>query len=261
VYEQSGLGDPQKFAPCGDDGTAATVPTGEVTTFQAGETITITIDETVRHPGHFRVAVADDPSLLPEDPPVTPIPMVDACASTEIQDPPVFPILADGVLPHEEQLGEVSFEVTLPDDLSCQNCTLQVIQYMREHSAPCFYHHCATINVEGGNVGTTTGPSDDSGSSTSDGDTGMTSPSTTSPGTTNGNPSTTNASDDSTSAVTADGSGTSAASTAVEDPDSGDEGCGCSQATDNRAGVLFTLLGLFGIAGLRRRRSNLGRPA
>lgn len=43
--EQNDLGNPQKAPPCGDDGSA--VATGEVTSYQPGETITIEIDETI----------------------------------------------------------------------------------------------------------------------------------------------------------------------------------------------------------------------
>src|SRR5262245_3326111 len=42
--EQGSLGDPQKTGPCGDESFPA-APTGIVTAFSPGETITITIDE------------------------------------------------------------------------------------------------------------------------------------------------------------------------------------------------------------------------
>src|SRR5690606_3785661 len=55
---QNAVGDPQKAPPCG----GGTDFTGAVTAFRPGETITITIDETVFHPGHYRVVLAvDDP--------------------------------------------------------------------------------------------------------------------------------------------------------------------------------------------------------
>jgi len=41
--------------------------------------------------------------------------------------------------------------VTLPSNVRCTNCTLQVFQFMSQHAlnvpGGCFYHHCATINV------------------------------------------------------------------------------------------------------------------
>src|SRR5262245_41948843 len=55
-WSQDTLGNPQNQAPCGDDGTGTA--TGTVTTFAAGETIQIRLDEVVTHPGHYRVAIA-----------------------------------------------------------------------------------------------------------------------------------------------------------------------------------------------------------
>ncbi len=147
---QDATGSPQKAAPCGED--PAGEPTGTVTTYQSGQTITITIDEKIFHPGHYRVALAvEDRSELPEDPPVeagdTP------CGTTTIEDPPVFPVLADGVLPHDAPFdGPQTFEVTLPPDVTCDHCTLQVIEFMSNHGlnnpGGCFYHHCADIALQ-----------------------------------------------------------------------------------------------------------------
>lgn len=160
---QDSSGNPQKTGPCGNDGSAA--ETGTVTAYMAGETITIRLRETIFHPGHYRVALAvNDRSELPAPPPVTP--GSTACGSTEIMDPPVFPVLADGVLPHTSPLsGEQTIEVTLPSDVTCENCTLQVIQWMSNHGAPCFYYHCADISIAEVVVDTDAGvpPGDDAG--------------------------------------------------------------------------------------------------
>jgi hypothetical protein len=118
---QGPFGDPQKLGPCGDEGGGTA--TGKVTSFRPGETIEVTIDERIHHP----------------------------CGSTEIQDPPIFPILADNVLPHSEPFdGPQTFTVTLPSDVTCTRCTLQIIEYMSHHGRPCFYHHCADISIQGG---------------------------------------------------------------------------------------------------------------
>ena len=142
---QDSLGDPQKVGPCGDEGTAPT--TGAVTAFSPGETITIVLDETVFHPGHYRVALAvHDRSELPAEPPVTP--GASPCGSVPIMTPPVFPVLADGVLAHTEPFtGTQSIQVTLPSDVTCTRCTLQVLEFMTSHGQPCFYHHCADISI------------------------------------------------------------------------------------------------------------------
>src|SRR5262245_41096548 len=85
--DQDALGNPQKLGPCGDEYTAT--ETGVVTAYSAGDTITISLDETVFHPGHYRVALAlDDRSELPPEPHVSP--GATQCGSVAIQDPPVF---------------------------------------------------------------------------------------------------------------------------------------------------------------------------
>lgn len=99
LTEQNGLGDPQKAPPCGDNGNA--VATGIVTSYQAGDVVTITIEETIFHPGHYRVALAmNDISELPEEPPVTP--NNTDCGTAPIANPPVFPVLADGIFLHDQ---------------------------------------------------------------------------------------------------------------------------------------------------------------
>jgi MYXO-CTERM domain-containing protein len=147
--EQGPLGDPQKLGPCGDDGTGEA--TGTVTAFKAGETITVKVNEMVFHPGHYRVALAvNDRSELPAEPVVTP--GSTPCGSVPIESSPAFPVLADGVLQHTQPFDEPqSFQVTLPADVTCEKCTLQVIEFMSNHPlnnpGGCFYHHCADISI------------------------------------------------------------------------------------------------------------------
>lgn len=142
---QSSQGNPQKTAPCGQDDGVFEL-TNEITTVAPGASLEISVTETVGHPGHFRVTLADSMSQLPDDPIVTPTNQ-DECASVDIEDNPTLPLLADGLLPHTAKLPPNSkMTVTLPTT-ECQNCVLQVVQYMRNHPAPCFYHHCATINI------------------------------------------------------------------------------------------------------------------
>ena len=138
-------GDPQKLGPCGDEGSAPA--SGIVTPFAPGETITITLDEPIFHPGHYRVALAvADRSELPPEPPVTPGDT--DCGSAPIMDPPVFPVLVDGALVHTEPFTtSQTIQVTLPSDVTCTHCTLQVLEFMTDHPAPCFYHHCADISI------------------------------------------------------------------------------------------------------------------
>lgn len=149
--EQNRLGDPQKSAPCGqaDPGRPAEM-TGDVTTYVQGQTITLKVEETIFHPGHYRVSIAPDPESLPPDPEVTP--GSTPCGSTVIETDPKLPLVADGLLVHTTALtGEQSVEIKLPDDLTCENCTLQVSEFMSNHGinnpGGCFYHHCATITI------------------------------------------------------------------------------------------------------------------
>lgn len=139
-------GDPQKTAPCGP--TGAGTPTNSVTTVTAGDLVSIRIRETIFHPGHYRVALGlNGPGDLPAAPPVTPT-ATDACASTTIQATPVFPVIADGQLRHSQTFsGAQTFSVRIPDNVSCTNCTLQVLEFMSSHGAPCFYYHCATLTI------------------------------------------------------------------------------------------------------------------
>ena len=54
--------------------------------------------------------------------------------------------------------------IKLPDGFTCNNCTLQVIQWMYNHPlnnpGGCFYHHCATVNIVAGTDAGMTIPAD-----------------------------------------------------------------------------------------------------
>lgn len=150
--EQDSLGNPQKSAPCGQsDPGPRWIATGAVTHVQAGTILTITIREGIFHPGHYRIAIAQDFASLPADPPVT-ADAVSACGATVIENNPTLPILADGLLVHTQAFsGAETMEVQLPQGFTCTNCTLQVLEFMSNHGlndpGGCFYHHCATLTV------------------------------------------------------------------------------------------------------------------
>lgn len=257
MTEMNDLGDPQKTYACGGGADAAL--TGDVTAYTAGETITITVDETIYHPGHYRVALAmEDVSELPPDAVVTPVGN-DDCATAAIMDPPVFPILADGMLLHNSPFGgSQSFEVTLPDDVSCENCTLQVVEFMSQHVPSCFYYHCANISIAPAEGGETTGGDGTTGESTTGDPTDPSGPDTTGQGTT-ADPSTAgdsdsdSGSDSNADTTNASGSGSTGALTGTGTDGmgeaDGDDG-GCSVGEPNTAG----LLGLLPLLAFRRRR-------
>jgi MYXO-CTERM domain-containing protein len=147
---QDSFGLPEKLGPCGDEGGGT--PTGTVTAFQSGQTITVTINEVIFHPGHYRIALAvNDRSELPAEPPVTA--GSTPCGSVPVQNPPVFPVLADGVFEHSAPFsGPQSIQITLPGNVTCTKCTLQIIEFMSDHGlnnpGGCFYHHCADLSIQ-----------------------------------------------------------------------------------------------------------------
>ncbi|MBX3158990.1 MAG: lytic polysaccharide monooxygenase [Deltaproteobacteria bacterium] len=146
MITQSTLGDPQKGAPCGPNG--AVTPNGMLTVAKPGSMLTVSIQETITHPGHYRVALAPNVAGLPDAPVVTPV-GGDQCGSTTIDPNPTLPVLADGIFAHTSAFpaGSVqTVQVQLPQT-ECNNCVLQVIQYMKNHGAPCFYYHCAAITI------------------------------------------------------------------------------------------------------------------
>ena len=92
-------GDPQKMAPCGGISADPGKPTSMVTNVQGGDKLHIKLQETVFHPGFYRVALAvNSRDELPKDPePKTePTPNGPRSVSAAIQYPPLPPVLADG---------------------------------------------------------------------------------------------------------------------------------------------------------------------
>jgi hypothetical protein len=158
---QNRLGDPQKIAPCGGvsanpgRGTPANpgIPSGAVTEIKGGTMFHVLVQETVFHPGHYRVALARTAAQLPPDPVVTTRDSERGpwSVSAAIQNPPVAPVLADGLFAHTERpTGLVEGDVAIPN-IDCKNCLLQVIQFMAEHAKNAdgdySYHHCAVVNI------------------------------------------------------------------------------------------------------------------
>lgn len=109
-----------------------------VFTFEPGETIKVTIDEFVPHPGYFRIAFdqdGDDDFVNPQ----TVLPLNrecmndprDKCGATDFYNTPA--VLQDNLSPHKAGLPNkrYSWDVQLPA-VECDNCTLQVIQVMTD---------------------------------------------------------------------------------------------------------------------------------
>lgn len=148
---ENDLGNPQKAAPCGGD---TGMPSNVVTPVTGGSMLHIQLQETVFHPGHYRVALAvNSRDELPADPPVTtrdgargPI-----SVSAPVMNPVRPPVLADGLFQHtSKQAGPWETDIRIPN-ISCAKCTLQILEFMAEHGrnpqGDFSYHHCADLRI------------------------------------------------------------------------------------------------------------------
>jgi hypothetical protein len=161
-------GSPNKAEPCGGAGTA----TGVVTTVTAGSQLTVSWAEPILHPGHFRIGIATSEADF-----MTPVPTLSGggtnCASAPIEANPAYPTIVDGLFVHTTGTGTWTTTVTVPN-ITCTNCTLQLMQFMSSHGPPCFYYQCAKLNIvqapvdagSGGGSGTTGGGSGATGGGT-----------------------------------------------------------------------------------------------
>jgi hypothetical protein len=152
--EENQLGDPQKLGPCGGTSANSGTPTNAVTNAQGGQKLHIKVQETVYHPGHYRVALAvNSRAELPVDPVVTTRDTDKGpwSVSAKIDDPPKPPVLADGLWQHTAKTAE-PFEADIPiPNINCSACILQIVQFMAEHGynkdGGYIYHHCAVLKI------------------------------------------------------------------------------------------------------------------
>lgn len=135
------FGGPNKSEPCGEAGT----PTGVVTTVMAGSQLTVSWTEPIPHPGHFRIGIATSTTDFR-----TPTAVLNSgganCASAPVESPVNYPTLVDGLFPHTSTMAPYTTTVTVPM-MSCDNCTLQLMQFMSSHAPPCFYYQCAKLRI------------------------------------------------------------------------------------------------------------------
>jgi uncharacterized protein (TIGR03382 family) len=119
----------QKAGPCGATGSTRG---STVTEYAAGETITVEWDETVGHPGHYRIAFDDDGN--------------DAFVNPSMPDDNFAFTLADQITDRD---GETHYTQTVKlPSTPCTNCTLQLVQVMTT-AVPynSFYFQCADITL------------------------------------------------------------------------------------------------------------------
>ncbi|HVH26032.1 MAG TPA: SCE4755 family polysaccharide monooxygenase-like protein [Vicinamibacterales bacterium] len=147
-------GDPQKAGPCGGSNTDWGKPSYIVTKAMGGSKLHLKVQETVFHPGHYRVSLAvNSPTELPPDPETQTKPSDRGpwSVTATVQNPLAIPVLADGLFVHTARV-DTPFEtdVQLPN-INCKKCTLQVVQWMAEHAfnnpGGYSYHHCADLQI------------------------------------------------------------------------------------------------------------------
>lgn len=155
TLNQDDRGDPQKKGPCGGTSQDPGTPSGAVTSVKGGQMLHIKIAETIYHPGHYRIALARTPDKLPADPETvtreTEKGLVAVSAAIEASPKP--PVLADGLFVKTERIPNGTIwetDVRVPN-VTCENCTLQVIQWMAgsrfREDGGFSYHHCAALNI------------------------------------------------------------------------------------------------------------------
>ena len=169
-----------KTGPCGQTTNARTA---NVTVFKPGQTITVAWDETINHPGHYRISFDPNGTNFPN-----PKSFTDMDGGVNV--------LVDGI-PDKTGAAPIAYsqQVTLPN-VECNNCTLQLIQVMTDKppydpgpTGNDIYYQCADLVLtnsdaglppppDGGSTtdaGTTTdsGSSVDSGSSSPDAGTNL----------------------------------------------------------------------------------------
>lgn len=152
--EEDDRGDPQKLAPCGGTLADGGTRTGVITDVAGGEMMRLAIEETIYHPGHYRVALTRNMNSLPAD--AEPLNMVETqrgpgSGQFPIESNPEAPVLIDGLWENNvRRTGPLETEILIPN-IDCENCVLQIVQFMSEHpghrEGGYTYHHCAILNV------------------------------------------------------------------------------------------------------------------
>ncbi len=126
--DSSGLKEP---APCG----GAAVNESRRAELTAGESLELKWEETVNHPGHYRIAFSPD-GVTGFD---------DNIIQDNIED-----TQDDANVPHQ-----YSLTITVPD-IECDKCAFQLIQVMTENpAAPRNYNSCADVKIVKGGATTT----------------------------------------------------------------------------------------------------------
>lgn len=151
-----------KMGPCGPAARNA----ARVSTFKPGETVTVEWDETVPHPGYFRILFDDDGQnfALPTTESFklfhdyyngqrnnTTVDKLPKAVTGTVKEGGTW-TLADYWNQHPSgPMKSYSLKVTLPN-VTCTNCTLQVVQSMFENGRTynsAYYYHCGDLILKG----------------------------------------------------------------------------------------------------------------
>lgn len=113
--------DSLKVAPCGG------IPRTNISTiFYPGTLVTLEWEETIEHPGHFRIAFSESQ---------------DAGFDQQVLLDNIIDIPGYSDLPHYYRQT-----VQLPN-LQCDECTLQIMQVMTDRNPPSNYYSCADVQL------------------------------------------------------------------------------------------------------------------
>ncbi len=133
-----------KSGPCGQ---IVSGRSQRVATYAPGQTITVRVREENAHVSYLRVSLDLDGEDFPLRSQVPPAPETqEAAAAAEAA------LGGEGLLlVHREDNDTLGFihelDVTLPDQ-ACDNCTLQVLQFMYDDPAAPYYFQCADLVIE-----------------------------------------------------------------------------------------------------------------
>lgn len=122
---------------------------GRVSTFAPGATITVTWDETINHPGHYRIAFQPTGDVFG-------IPLAGAGAPSNFPDVDKTGTIDEAgamILADMIPDGTLTTSITLPN-MECDNCTLQFIQVMTDKppyetdlASDDIYFNCADLTL------------------------------------------------------------------------------------------------------------------
>jgi hypothetical protein len=125
-----------KTQPCGQ---SANGRTDRVTVYRPGETIEVVWNEYINHTSYFRIAFEVDGDDFVQRPPEN----LSAASDDAITEENAIDIGQLLAIVEDTGTGEHRATVTLPDQ-ECENCTLQLIQFMYGRSDS-YYYQCADL--------------------------------------------------------------------------------------------------------------------